>query len=435
MGNIVAIVGRPNVGKSTLFNRITDSRHAITDETAGVTRDRNYGTGEWNGREFSVIDTGGYALGSDDIFEEEIRKQVTLAVEESNLILFVVDVGDGLTDVDNTIARLLNRSKKPIILVVNKVDNPARANDAVEFYSLGFGEYFSIASASGSGTGEMMDELVRLLPPTEEENLGDIPKITIVGRPNVGKSSLANALIGEERTIVTPIAGTTRDSIHTRYQKFGFDFMLVDTAGIRKKAKVQEDLEFFSVMRSVRAIEECDVSMLVLDAKDGIEAQDLSIFSLIEKNHRGVVILVNKWDTMEDKDHKTTLEFEELIRERIAPFKDVPIVFTSALTKQRIHKALETAMQVYENRNRRIPTSKLNDFMLPIIENHAPPATKGKYVKIKFVTQLPMHYPAFAFYCNLPQYVGESYKRFLENKIRAEYDFAGVPISIFMRKK
>ena len=293
MGNIVAIVGRPNVGKSTLFNRITDSRHAITDEIAGVTRDRNYGTGEWNGREFSVIDTGGYALGSDDIFEEEIRKQVTLAVEESNLILFVVDVGDGLTDVDNTIARLLNRSKKPIILVVNKVDNPARANDAVEFYSLGFGEYFSIASASGSGTGEMMDELVRLLPPTEEENLGDIPKITIVGRPNVGKSSLANALIGEERTIVTPIAGTTRDSIHTRYQKFGFDFMLVDTAGIRKKAKVQEDLEFFSVMRSVRAIEECDVSMLVLDAKDGIEAQDLSIFSLIEKNHRGVVILVN----------------------------------------------------------------------------------------------------------------------------------------------
>ena len=435
MGNIVAIVGRPNVGKSTLFNRLTDSRQAITDETAGVTRDRNYGKAEWNGVEFSVIDTGGYALGSDDIFEAEIRKQVQLAIEEANLIMFVVDAGEGLTEVDNTIARLLFRSKKPIILVVNKVDNPNRIGDATEFYSLGLGEYFCIASASGSGTGDLMDEVVKQLPKVEEEDLSNIPKVTIVGRPNVGKSSLANALIGEERTIVTAIAGTTRDSIHTRYQKFGFDFMLVDTAGIRKKAKVKEDLEFFSVMRSVRAIEESDVCMLLLDASQGIESQDLSIFSLIEKNHRGVVILVNKWDLIDDKDHKSTKEFEEKIRERIAPFKDVPIIFISALSKQRIHKALETAVQVYENRNRRIQTSKLNEFILPVIENHPPPSTKGKYVKIKFVSQLPMHYPAFAFFCNLPQYVTESYKRFLENKLREEYDFQGIPISIFMRKK
>ena len=434
MGNIVAIVGRPNVGKSTLFNRLTGTRKAITDETAGVTRDRNYGKAEWNGMEFSVIDTGGYAEGSDDIFENEIRKQVELAVDESNLILFLVDVHDGLNDLENTIAQMIRKAKKPVILVVNKIDNYAQAADAVEFYALGLGEYFCISSSNGSGTGDLLDEVVKQLPTVVEEDITGIPKITIVGRPNVGKSSLANALIGEERNIVTPIAGTTRDSIHTRYQKFGFDFMLVDTAGIRKKAKVKEDLEFFSVMRSIRAIEESDVCVLMIDAQEGIEAQDLSIFGLIQKNNRGAVILVNKWDLVE-KDQKSTKEYEEIIRERIAPFKDVPILFVSALTKQRIHKSLETAMQVYENRNRRIPGSKLNDFILPIIENNPPPAIKGKYVKIKFVAQLPMHYPAFAFFCNLPQYVNDSYKRFLENKLRSEFDFSGVPISIFMRKK
>lgn len=434
LGNIVAIVGRPNVGKSTLFNRLTDSRQAITDETAGVTRDRNYGKAEWNGREFSVIDTGGYALGSEDIFEAEIRKQVELAVDEASLILFVVDGIEGLHDTDITIARILNKSGKKVVLVVNKIDNFKQISDANEFYSLGLGDFFCIASASGSGTGDLLDEVVRQLPEVTEENLDEIPKFAIVGRPNVGKSSLTNSLIGEERSIVTSIAGTTRDSIHTRYQKFGFDFILIDTAGIRKKAKVHEDLEFFSVMRSIRAIEESDVCLLMIDATEGMEAQDLNIFSLAEKNNRGVMILVNKWDLVE-KNHKSTKEFEDRIRERIAPFRDVPILFISALTKQRIHKALEIAVQVFENRKRKIPTHKLNEFILPIIENQPPPATKGKYVKIKFVSQLPMHYPAFAFFCNLPQYVAEPYKRFLENRLRQEYDFSGVPISIFMRKK
>lgn len=436
MSNIVAIVGRPNVGKSTLFNRLTGSRHAIVDEVSGVTRDRHYGVCEWNGKEFSVVDTGGYVIGSDDIFEAEIRKQVELAIEEANIIIFVVDVADGIHDYDQIVAQLLRKSRKEVFLVVNKVDNSERHQMTAEFYSLGLGELYPISSASGAGTGDLLDEVVKKLNPDvvvdrEEERL---PKFAIVGRPNVGKSSLLNALIGEDRNIVTSIAGTTRDTIHKRYQSFGHDFVLVDTAGVRKKGKVHEDLEFYSVMRSIRAIESCDVCLLMIDAKEGFEAQDVNIFHLAEKNHKGIVILVNKWDLIE-KDNHTTKLYEQQIREKIAPFKDVPIVFVSALTKQRILKALETAVEVYKNRVQKIATRRLNDIMLPILENNPPPAHKGKFIKIKFVTQLPTHAPSFAFYCNLPQYIKEPYKRFVENKMRENFNFNGVPILVFFRQK
>lgn len=437
MRNIVAIVGRPNVGKSTLFNRLTESRNAIVKETSGVTRDRHYGVAEWNGVEFSVIDTGGYVVGSDDIFEEEIRKQVLVAIEEANAILFVVDVVTGITDLDTDVADILRRSKKKVMVVCNKVDNTERQLQSAEFYSLGLGEVFNISAINGSGTGEMLDTLVEGLDKElkSEDEETELPRFAIVGKPNVGKSSLINALVGKERTIVTPISGTTRDSINTRYNAFGFDFILVDTAGIRKKAKVHEDIEFYSVLRSVRTIENSDVCIFMIDATEGIQKQDLNIFYVIEKNHKGVVVLVNKWDLIENKESNTTKEYEDLIREQLAPYKDVPIIFTSTITKQRIHKALEEAVKVFENRKRKIPTSKLNDLMLDIINNNPPPAYKGKYVKIKFVSQLPTHAPAFAFFCNLPQYVKEPYKRFLENKIREHYDFSGVPVRIFMRKK
>ncbi|MDL2231659.1 ribosome biogenesis GTPase Der [Porphyromonadaceae bacterium OttesenSCG-928-L07] len=435
MSNIVAIVGRPNVGKSTLFNRLVGGRKAIVNEEWGVTRDRNYGKGEWTGKEFSVIDTGGYVSNSDDIFEEEINKQVLLALEESDVVLFMVDTETGITDLDMNFARLLRNIKKPVYLVANKVDNSNLIYDAQEFYKMGVGEeLFCISSASGSGTGELLDAVVSHFKEDKIEDTEHLPHITIVGRPNVGKSSTINALIGIERNIVTEVAGTTRDSLHTHYNRFGHDFILVDTAGLRKKAKVNEDVEFYSVMRSVRAIEESDVCMLLLDATRGIEAQDMNIFRLIERNHKGVVILVNKWDLIE-KDHKTTLQFEADIRDKIAPFKDVDIIFTSALTKQRLLKALEAAIQVYEYRTQKLKTSELNRVMLEAIENYSPPMTKGKTVKIKYVTQLPTHAPAFAFYCNLPQYVSESYKRYLENKIREHWNFTGVPIQIFMRKK
>lgn len=435
MPNIVAIVGRPNVGKSTLFNRITESRQAIVDEVAGVTRDRHYGKGVWNSVEFSLIDTGGYIQGSDDIFEEEIRRQVQIAIDESTALLFVVDVNDGVTDYDKEVAKIIRKSKgKKVLLVANKVDNHERAAYAADFYQLGLGEVYTISAINGSGTGDLLDALVKLLPP-EEKALNDIelPRIAIVGRPNVGKSSLTNALLGEERNIVTPIAGTTRDTINSRYTKFGYDFWLIDTAGMRKKAKVHEDLEFYSVMRTINAIENCDVCCLMIDATQGIEAQDLAILSLIEKNRKGLVILVNKWDLVE-KETNSARDFEEKIKERIAPFKDVPILFISVLEKQRLMKVVETAMHVYENLNRHIPTSKLNDFFLPLIEAFAPPAIKGKEVKVKYVMQLKGQ-PIFILFCNLPQYVTESYKRFLENKLREEFDFSGVPLVISFRKK
>lgn len=434
MANIVAIVGRPNVGKSTLFNRLTDSRKAIVDEVAGVTRDRHYGKCEWNGIEFSLIDTGGYIHGSEDVFEEEIRKQVKLAIDEANVILFVLDVTDGITDLDKDVANLLRKSKKKVIVVSNKVDNSMRMGLSGEFYALGLGEVYSVSAISGSGTGELLDDIVKSLDVNQEAEKLDIPKFAIVGRPNVGKSSMINALLGKERNIVTPVAGTTRDSINTRYTAFGHDFLLIDTAGIRKKSKVEEDLEFYSVMRSIRAIEDSDVCLLLIDATLGLEAQDLNIFHLTERNRKGVVIVVNKWDLVE-KNTKSTKEYEEKIKEKIAPFRDVPIIFTSALTKQRILKAIEMAEKVYKNRTKTIPTRKLNDVLLPIIERTPPPATKGKYVKIKFINQLPTHAPTFAFYCNLPQYVQESYRRFLENQLRENFDFSGVPIQIFMRKK
>ncbi len=434
MPNIVAIVGRPNVGKSTLFNRITETRQAITDEVAGVTRDRHYGKAEWQGVEFSLIDTGGYINGSDDIFEGEIRKQVKIAIEESSALLFLVDVNDGITEYDKEVANLIRKSKKKVIVVCNKVDNHERNAYAAEFYKFGLGEVFTISAATGSGTGEMLDALCAMLPKDEGAlEQADIPKIAIVGRPNVGKSSLTNALLGEERNIVTDIAGTTRDTINTRYTKYGHDFWLIDTAGMRRKARVHEDLEFYSVMRTIRALETCDVCLLMIDAENGIEAQDLSILSLVEKNRKGLAIIVNKWDLIE-KDTKTAKEYEEKIRERIAPFKDIPIVFTSVTEKQRIMKAVEVAMYVYENKTKHIPTRKLNDFLLPLIESHPPPASKGKDVKIKYVTQLKGE-ALFIFYCNLPQYVQENYKRFLENKIREEYDFCGVPIVVSIRKK
>jgi GTP-binding protein len=436
MGNLVAIVGRPNVGKSTFFNRMVGGRHAIVDETAGVTRDRIYGKADWNGIEFSIIDTGGFVINSDDIFEGEIRKQVHIAIEESDVILFLVDVMTGITDMDMAVAGILRKSKKKVFVVANKVDNNNLRLDATEFYNFGLGDPYCISSVSGSGTGDLLDDLVKEFKAPEVETTEEIeiPKIAIVGRPNVGKSSLINALVDEERNIVTPIAGTTRDSINTRYQKFGHDFYMVDTAGLRKKTKVSEDLEFFSVMRSIRAIENADVCLLVIDATQGFEGQDHNIYNLISKNRKGVVIVVNKWDLVE-KTHKSTDEFTKLIKETIAPFQDVPIIFTSAITKQRLLKVLETALEVFENRNRKIPTSKLNDFLQETIESYPPPAWKGKYIKIKFATQLPTHTPSFAFFCNLPQYIREPYKRYMENKLREAFNFTGVPIQIFFRQK
>ena len=433
MGAIVAIVGRPNVGKSTFFNRLIQRREAIVDAVSGVTRDRHYGKSDWNGKEFSLIDTGGYVVGSDDIFEKEIDKQVNLAIDEADAILFMVDVETGITGMDEDVARILRKVDKPVFLVVNKVDNAMRAEEAVEFYGLGLGEYFTVSSINGSGTGDLLDELVKVLPETEEEE-DDIPRFAVVGRPNAGKSSFINALIGEERYIVTDIAGTTRDSIDTRYNRFGFEFNLVDTAGIRRKSKVKEDLEFYSVMRSVRAIEHCDVCLLLFDTNRGFDGQVENIFWLAARNNKGIVILANKWDLVE-KETQSVKEYTRKIRKAIEPFTDVPIVFISALTKQRIYKAIETAVEVYKNRSKRIPTRKLNDVLLPIIANTPPPAYKGKYVKIKYITQLPTAYPQFAFFCNLPQYVRDPYKRFLENQLREHFDFTGVPVTIYMRKK
>ena len=434
MNNIVAIVGRPNVGKSTIFNRLTQTRQAITDEESGVTRDRHYGKSEWNGKEFSVIDTGGYVEGSDDIFEKEIRKQVELAIAEANVILFLVDAKDGVTDLDQSVAQLLRRTEKKVILVVNKVDNTQLLNEAVEFYNLGMGDYIPIASISGSGTGELLDELVKhFVEDTPEEDLG-IPKFTIIGRPNVGKSSFINALIGKEQNIVTEISGTTRDSLNTPFNKFGFDFILVDTAGLRKKKNVHENLEFYSVMRSVRAIEHADVCVLIIDAERGFQSQDQRIFHIADRNKKGIVILVNKWDLIE-KDTQSTQVFTDKIKEKIAPLSDVPILFVSALNKQRLLKGLETAIAVYKNRKQKIATSKLNNIMLPFIEKNPPPALKGKYIRIKYCTQLKVATPTFAFFANLPQYIKDPYKRFIENKLRENFDFSGVPIQIFFRKK
>ena len=436
MNNIVAIVGRPNVGKSTFFNRLIQRRDAIVDSVSGVTRDRNYGKSEWNGKAFSVIDTGGYIKGSEDIFEAEIRRQVELAIDEADAILFVVDVEEGITPMDDEVAKLLRKVEKPVLLVINKVDNAMRAADAVEFYSLGLGEYFTISGMNGSGTGELLDKLVEVLPelPEAEDEENPLPKFTVVGRPNAGKSSFINALIGEDRFVVTDIAGTTRDAIDTTYNRFGFEFKLVDTAGIRRKAKVKEDLEFYSVMRSVRAIEHSDVCILMIDATRGFEGQDEKIFWLAEKNRKGIVILINKWDLIE-KETNTMRDYEAKVRQQIAPFTDVPIIFISALTKQRLFKAIETAVQVFENRKNRIPTSKLNDTVLEIVKDYPPPAIKGKYVKIKYCMQLPTPTPQFAFFCNLPQYVKDPYKRFVENKLREIYDFSGVPITIYFRQK
>lgn len=434
--SIVAIVGRPNVGKSTLFNRLVGMRQAIVDEVSGVTRDRHYGRCDWSGREFSVIDTGGYSVNSDDIFEEEIRKQVLLAIEEADVVLFLCEVGTGITDFDSIIANILRRSKKPVILVANKVDTGDKLYDTHVFNSLGLGEPFAISSASGSGTGDLLDRVLELLPKGDTDEKGlDLPHITIVGKPNVGKSSLTNALLGEERNIVTPVAGTTRDSISTYYNKFGHEFMLVDTAGLRKRAKVKEDLEFYSVMRSVRAIENSDVCIMMVDASIGIEAQDMSIFNLIIKNKKGCVIVVNKWDTIEGKDSNTMKEMTQVIMQKIAPFNDLPIIFTSVINKQRILDVLDAATKVYENRARKIQTSKLNEAILPEIENYPPPSIKGKYVRIKYITQLPTPSPSFAFFCNLPQYVRDDYKRYLENKLRKHFDFSGAPIQIFLRQK
>ena len=435
MSNILAIVGRPNVGKSTLFNRLLERREAIVDSTAGVTRDRHYGKSDWNGVEFTVIDTGGYDVGSDDIFEEEIRKQVQLAVDEATSIVFMVNVEEGLTDTDQEIYQLLRKANKPLYVVVNKVDSAKELLPATEFYQLGIEKYYTLSSATGSGTGELLDDIVRDFPTTEYVDVFEgLPRITIAGRPNVGKSTLTNALLGDERNIVTDIAGTTRDSIETVYNKFGHEFILVDTAGMRKKSKVNEDLEFYSVMRSIRAIENSDVVILMIDATKGWESQDMNIFGIAQKNRKGIVILVNKWDLVE-KETNTMKQFESQIREKIALFSDVPILFISALTKQRILKAVETAVEVYENRKKRIKTSKLNEIMLPIIENTPPPALKGKYIKIKYCTQLPTVTPQFAFFCNLPQYVKEPYKRFIENQLRKNFDFTGVPIEVYFRQK
>lgn len=436
MSNIVAIVGRPNVGKSTLFNRLTQTRQAIVNEEAGTTRDRQYGKAEWTGKEFSVIDTGGWVLHSDDVFEEEINKQVQIAIEEANVILFLVDVLTGITDWDEQIAGMLRRSEKPVVLVSNKADTFNLYSQSAEFYALGLGEPYSISAVNGSGTGELLDFLVSRFDNKEEKTEEDIPKIAVAGRPNAGKSSLINAFIGEERNIVTDVAGTTRDSIYTLYNKFGLKFYLVDTAGIRKKGKVNEDLEYYSVIRAIKAIENADVCILMLDATRGIESQDMNIFSLIQKNGKGLVIVINKWDLVEDKDRKVIKTFENAIRERTAPFTDVPVIFASALTKQRIFKILETANTVYRIRNTKIPTHKLNEVLLPIIEKTPPPMYKGKVVKIKYITQLPKTAtPSFVFFCNLPQWVKEPYKRFLENQIRKHWPMTGTPIHIFMREK
>ena len=434
MSSIVAIVGRPNVGKSTLFNRLVQRREAIVDSVSGVTRDRHYGKSEWNGKEFSVIDTGGYVVGSDDIFEGEIRKQVQLAIDEADIIVFVVDVEQGITPMDEAVAKILRQVKKPLFMAVNKVDNAMRDADAVEFYNLGLGDYHTISSINGSGTGDLLDAVAEALPEEEETAEDELPRFAVVGRPNAGKSSFINALIGEDRNIVTNIAGTTRDSIDTKYNRYGFEFNLVDTAGIRKKSKVKEDLEFYSVMRAVRAIEHCDVAILVVDATRDFEGQVEKIFWLAEKNRKGIVILVNKWDLIE-KETNTMRDFEAHIRKKIAPFTDVPIVFISVLNKQRIFKAIESAVEVYENRKRRIKTSKLNETMLEIMEHNPPPATKGKFIKIKYCMQLPTHTPQFAFFANLPQYIRDPYKRYLENQLREHYNFNGVPISIYFRQK
>ena len=434
MSNILAIVGRPNVGKSTFFNRLTASRQAIVEETSGVTRDRHYGKSDWNGIEFSVIDTGGYVVGSDDIFEDEIRRQVDMAINEADVVLFMVDAIDGLLGMDEDVARILRKTKKKVFLVANKVDNPQRINDAAEFYQMGLGEVYCLSSINGSGTGELLDVLVKEFKEDLPEENPDLPKFAVVGRPNVGKSSLVNSLLGDERNIVTSLAGTTRDSIYTRYHSFGFDFLLVDTAGVRKKAKVHENIEFYSVMRSIRAIENSDVCILMVDAEKGFESQDLNIFGIIGKNRKGVVVVVNKWDLIE-KETNTMKRFEERIREAIQPFSDVPIIFTSIPKKQRIFKALEVATQVYQNKSTRITTSKLNEILLPIIEKTPPPAIKGKYVRIKYITQLKTGFPAFVFFCNHPQYVRDAYKRFMENQLRQQFNFNGVPIQIYFRKK
>lgn len=432
---ILAVVGRPNVGKSTLFNRITESRKAIVDELSGVTRDRNYGKGNWNGVDFSIIDTGGYVVNSDDVFEAEINKQVHLAIDEADVIVLVVDVEAGITDLDDAVAQILRKSRKKVVVAVNKVDNYQRIPDAQVFYGLGLGEIFCISSITGSGTGELLDQVIQLFP---EKNIADeeseLPALSVVGRPNVGKSSFINALLGTDRNIVTEVAGTTRDSIHTRYNKFGHDFMIVDTAGLRKKGKVQEDLEFYSVLRSVRTIENSDVCLLLIDATRGVEAQDVNIFNLIIKNKKGVVVLVNKWDLIE-KDTHSTKKMTEEIRKRFAPFIDVPILFISAITKQRIHKALEVAIKVFENRKKRIKTSELNEVLLAAVEEYHPPSVKGKFIKIKYATQLPTPTPSFALFANLPQYIKEPYRRYIENQIRDNFDFTGVPIQVFFRQK
>lgn len=433
--SIVAIVGRPNVGKSTLFNRLVGMRKAIVNDIAGTTRDRHYGKTDWNGREFSVIDTGGYIVNSDDVFEEEIRKQVALAIDEADVIVFMVEVGTGITDIDMDMADIMRRTSKKVILVVNKIDNNNLLYMTSEFYALGLGDPISISSMSGSGTGELMDEIMKALPEdTVEKEMDDLPRITIIGRPNVGKSSLTNALLGEDRNIVTPIAGTTRDSIMTRYNKFGMDFYLVDTAGLRKKVKVTEDLEFYSVLRSIRSIETSDVCILMLDALQGVESQDMNIFQLVVKNKKGCVIVVNKWDLVEKKNN-TMKDYTEELRRKLAPFNDVPIIFTSVVNKQRILDVLQTAIRVHHNRKRKVSTSQLNEFLLPIIEHTPPPALKGKYIKIKYITQLQSPTPTFAFFANLPQYIKDPYRRFLENKLRGNWDFEGVPMQIFFRQK
>ncbi|MEG1634260.1 MAG: ribosome biogenesis GTPase Der [Rikenellaceae bacterium] len=438
MGNIVAIVGRPNVGKSTLFNRLVGMKKAIVNEEAGTTRDRHYGKSEWNGKEFSVIDTGGYSINSDDIFEDDIRRQVLLAIEEADVIVFMVDVTTGITDLDMAMTQIMRKSSKKIVLATNKVDNGQRMYDVHEFYKLGIGDPIALCAMSGSGTGELLDAISECLPegvPAEQDLLdSELPKFVIVGRPNVGKSSLTNALLGTERNIVTSIAGTTRDSVHTRYTKFGMDFFLIDTAGVRKKGKVEENLEFYSVLRSIRSIETADVCIIMLDATQGVEAQDMNLFQLAVKNKKGCVIVVNKWDLVE-KETSTMKTYTETLAEKLAPFNDVPVIFISALTKQRIMDVLQAAMQVYDNRNRKVSTSQLNDYILPFIETTPPPSIKGKYIHIKFATQLPTPTPQFAFFVNLPQYVKDSYRRFLENKIRSKWDFKGVPIQIYFRLK
>lgn len=434
MSNILSLVGRPNVGKSTLFNRLTQTKEAIVDSVSGVTRDRNYGKADWCGYEFSVIDTGGYVVGSDDIFESEIRKQAALAIDESDVIVLLVDGREGLTPLDEEVSMMLRKSKKPFYLAVNKIDSPSNFLDYTEFYALGFENIYPISAVSGSGTGELLDEVVKHFSKEENVQLEELPKITIVGKPNVGKSSIINTFLGYERHIVTPIAGTTRDSIYTRYTGFGFDFYLIDTAGLRKKKKVEEDLEFYSVMRTIRAIENSDVCILMCDASQGFDAQDLNIFSLAARNRKGIVVVMNKWDLVE-KDNKTHKQYEELVRQRIAPFTDVPIIFTSVINKQRIYKVLETAIEVHKNRSRKISTSELNDVMLPIINQTPPPMNKDKVIRIKYVTQLKTSFPAFAFFCNLPQYVKDSYKRFLENQIREKWNYSGVPMEIYFRRK